>query len=240
MSKSHSVQIASAVLGDVTRRKKRLLVLHAVLGAAALLVIASGGLAAESTGAIYGKGVHAYFAGDLDQALEYLGATVDEGTTDPRCWYFRGLTLLRLGREDEARKDFEKGAKCELAATYQVYRVGKALERVQGHDRLILEEHRSKARLAAYEKDEKARRARYEAYKNQSEILLPEQDEPRPVRRGRNGKRGRDGETGGYGRPEDDSKDDSEGGSGETGRETGDPGPRSGCRKTRGGEASGG
>ena len=151
-----------------------------ILGVAILGCIAGDGFSQETTAAIYGKGVHAYFSGDFEGALDYFNATIRQGTRDPRCWYFRGLTMLRLGREEEAAEDFEQGAKSELAATYQVYRVGKALERVQGSDRLILEQHRNEARLAAYEKAERVRRARYEAFKNQTELLLPEEDDAVP------------------------------------------------------------
>ena len=61
-------------------------------------------------GQIYGQGVHAYFAGDYTRAYEHLTAAVGAGSRDPRVFYFRGLTHLKLGRQQEAKQDFLLGA----------------------------------------------------------------------------------------------------------------------------------
>jgi hypothetical protein len=67
---------------------------------------------------------------------------------DPRTYYFRALCLLRMGRAAEARGDMIVGAALE-AQRPKRYAVGTALERVQGHDRLTLEQFRRQARLDA-------------------------------------------------------------------------------------------
>ena len=57
---------------------------------------------------LYGQGVHNYFASRYHEAEDSFSAAVKQGTQDPRCYYFRGLTFIRLGRAEEAKKDFEK------------------------------------------------------------------------------------------------------------------------------------
>ena len=53
-------------------------------------------------GQMYGSGVHAYFSGDYVGAHDQLTLAADGGTVDPRCYYFRGLAYLKLGRQEEA------------------------------------------------------------------------------------------------------------------------------------------
>ena len=64
---------------------------------------------------LYGRGVHAYFARDYVQALRSLDTAASYGTRDPRAFYFRGLTLLRFGRTDEAEHAFRTGAGLEFS-----------------------------------------------------------------------------------------------------------------------------
>ena len=110
--------------------------------------------------ASYGSGVHAYFAGDFDRSYQDLSAAIEGGTTDPRVWYFRGLAALRLGRIDEAEADFTTAAERESRGTGG-WPVARSLERVQGVDRLRLERHRVRARVAALQRDQEAVRRRY-------------------------------------------------------------------------------
>lgn len=120
----------------------------------------------------YGKAVHRYFARDYAGAFEYLNKAIENGSNDPRCYYFRGLTYLNLGREEEAREDFQQGAKMEMLDTCQVVSVSKALERIQGRTRLMIEEYRENARLQAMVKMENVRRARYEELKREEARVL--------------------------------------------------------------------
>ena len=84
---------------------------------------------------MYGSGVHAFFAGKYVDAHGYFTSAIEGETNDPRCYYFRGLTYLRLGREEEAKADFQKGAELETADVNKFFRVGRALERIQGSQR---------------------------------------------------------------------------------------------------------
>ena len=110
--------------------------------------------------AAYGSGVHSYFAGDYQRAYDELSQAIEGGTIDPRAWYYRGLTALKLGRTDEAEADFSAGASREAEGTGG-WPVAKSLERVQGCDRLKLERHRTRARVAQLQEDRRRSQLRY-------------------------------------------------------------------------------
>ena len=124
-------------------------------------------------GQMYGSGVHVYFSAtntrDVAQAQqhylkahEYLTSAIKGGTNDPRAYYFRGLAYMKLGRPAEAELDFKKGAKLESGDLNRLYNVARSLRRIQGHERLALENHRVKARMAALKEAERLRQVRYE------------------------------------------------------------------------------
>lgn len=119
----------------------------------------------------YGAGVHAYFAGDHQRAYDDLTQAIEAGSGDPRAWYFRGLSALKLGRLDEADADFSVAADKEAEAAGD-WDVSRSLERVQGHDRLQLERHRIRARVAAYQQRTIATQRRYiGTQRRQPEVL---------------------------------------------------------------------
>ncbi len=89
---------------------------------------------------MYGSGIHAYFSSDYQGAYDHFTAAVDGGSKDPRCYYFRGLTYLRLGRPEEAEMDFQKGADLEAEDVTRFYNVSRALERIQGRQRMMIEQ----------------------------------------------------------------------------------------------------
>ncbi len=96
----------------------------------------------------YGDGVHAYFAGNASRAEQSLSSALVLNSQDPRIYYFRALSLLRQGRTAEARGDMLVGAALEAQRPNR-FAVGTALMRVQGRDRLLLEQFRRQARLDA-------------------------------------------------------------------------------------------
>ncbi|MBA2113366.1 hypothetical protein HOV93_05150 [Planctomycetes bacterium FF15] len=126
---------------------------------------------------LYGRGVHAYNRGDYLEAYKLLDAVIEEGTNDPRAFYFLGLTNYKLGNTDEAQADFTKGAQLELDRS-QIYPVGKALERVQGADRLMLEDYRNKVRTEVYLQKKERERARYEKLKQNEDQVLRGRQKP--------------------------------------------------------------
>ena len=86
-----------------------------------------------------------YFSGDYARAHQMLSELISKGHVDARTHYFRGLANRRMGKPEDAARDFDKGAELELVGSG--YGVGDALQRVQGMDRLVLERHRTMARL---------------------------------------------------------------------------------------------
>lgn len=123
----------------------------------------------------YGAGVHAFHALDFQESHRALSAAIEAGSDDPRVFYYRGLAAMKLGRLEEADADFADGATRE-AAGGSTRAISRSLERVQGCDRLRLEQYRSRARVAALQRDESAIRGRY------SEIYDAEADVRRRVR----------------------------------------------------------
>ena len=128
---------------------------------------------------MYGSGCHAYHSGDLTTAHEYFSIAIDGGSSDPRPYYYRGLTYLKLGRPDEAESDFAAGAELEAGDASGFYNVSKSIERVQGQARMKLERHRASARVVAAQQLEQLRRERYQQLRaNEAQVL--EQNEPAP------------------------------------------------------------
>jgi tetratricopeptide (TPR) repeat protein len=98
----------------------------------------------SSSNALYERGVQAYFAGRSSEAEMYLSQALKANPNDPRYYYFRALSLMRLGRTNEARGDMMVGAEVEALAGGR-YPVGASLEFVQGANRLQLERYRRPA-----------------------------------------------------------------------------------------------
>ena len=82
-------------------------------------------------GEMYGRGVHAYYAGNYIDAESYLTTAIENGIDDPRAYYFRGILENAQGRTTEAESDWAEGAKMEASGTTNVD-VGRSLSRFQG------------------------------------------------------------------------------------------------------------
>jgi hypothetical protein len=95
---------------------------------------------------LYGQGVHRFNRGDYSAARQLFDEAILHGSQDPRCYYFRGMAQLRMGCGLEADADFQMAAQLELQGR-GTYDVGRALERVQGYDRLRLERVRLRTQL---------------------------------------------------------------------------------------------
>jgi len=160
---------------------------------AATVLLSAAPLCAQDPilGQLYGSGVHAYFSGvgardQLDaqeqfrKAFEYFSSAIEGGTKDPRAYYYRGLTYIKLGRPTEAEMDFKKGAERESGDLNRVYNVGRSLERIQGADRLALEDHRVKARMAALKEAQRMHQVRYEEIRQREQDVVREQVEEAP------------------------------------------------------------
>jgi hypothetical protein len=109
------------------------------------LIACSATLVAASDDArrAYGYGIHLLYQGRLMEAVQSFDLAAAEWE-DPRIYYFRGIAKRRLGQSEEAQIDFLIGA--QLEATTGRQDVGRALERIQGGDRLVIERYRRDAR----------------------------------------------------------------------------------------------
>jgi len=114
--------------------------------------------------AVYGEGVKAFFGGRTAEAHQTLSQAIEAGSQDPRCFYFRGLSNLRLGRTAAAQLDFTKGAAIEAKDFDVFYNVSGSLERIQGSERLLLERYRADGRLAVQREIEKIRFEHYRRF----------------------------------------------------------------------------
>jgi len=94
----------------------------------------------------YGQGVHAYNGGRLTEALDFFNLAIDNGSQDPRVYYYRGIVSYVSGRPEEAEKDWNSGAVIEALRGPNLS-IGRSLARFQGTGRLKLEQIRQTARL---------------------------------------------------------------------------------------------
>ena len=88
---------------------------------------------------LYGRGVHAYFSRNYQDAYKHLTDAATSGSHDPRVYYFRALTDMRLSKPDDAAADLKKATELEYSGDAP-FQVSKALERIQGNERLMIEE----------------------------------------------------------------------------------------------------
>ncbi len=112
--------------------------------------------------AVYGRGVHAYFANRMARSEQLFSQVVQAGSTDPRVYYFRAMTRLRTGRQYEAEDDMKIGAAYEARDPGSQHSIGIALQRVQGHGRRTLERFRREGRLNRVQQRRQQSRLRYE------------------------------------------------------------------------------
>jgi hypothetical protein len=108
----------------------------------------------------YGRGVHAYYAGDNVTAEKFLSMAIDNGSTDPRAYYFRGMVAYSNGDMEAAKDDWRRGAALEAAGNINTP-IGRSLARFQGTGRLELETIREEAQLKALAEAAKRAKARY-------------------------------------------------------------------------------
>ena len=105
---------------------------------------------------LYGAGAHALFAGQYPEAIAMFDKAESQGVCDPRCFFLRGLAQRRLGNMAAAEADMQRGAALEWSEPLGNFNVNQALARVQGPERLQIEQ----ARNAAKEKWQQAERQR--------------------------------------------------------------------------------
>lgn len=160
----------------------RIAILAACLAAVGLTSSASFGEDAVLA-EIYGRGVHAYFGGRYEEAEAELTDAITQGSKDPRCYYYRGLVLLSLGREEEANSDFALGAKEEVKDVALSALASRSLARVQGANRMLIEKARQTARKEHRAEQVTTEKLRYEEWQSNEKRMLrtPPAEEVKPV-----------------------------------------------------------
>lgn len=157
---------------------KSVLTVAAALLAFAAIAPHKASAQSEILAEMYGRGVHAYYAGDTDNATRFLTMAIDNGIKDPRAYYFRGLVAHMNGNQDQAEIDWQMGADME-AASGPNPGVGRSLSRFQGSARLTLESIRQEARLKALATATSRAQARYgEIQEAEARVL---RQPPKPV-----------------------------------------------------------
>ena len=117
---------------------------------------------ADESDIIYGKGVHAFFDRDYEGTVTMLLQAVEIKSVDPRPYYFLGLAYLRQEKTEEADQYFRKAAQLEYSGrALRDYAVSEALRRIQGEERLRLEQIRTEERTNARIREQQQREARY-------------------------------------------------------------------------------
>lgn len=146
--------------------------------AACLLAVGVGSTASYGQDPVlaemYGRGVHAYFGGRYEEAESTLTEAITQGSKDPRCFYFRGLTLFRLGRLEEANSDFALGAKEEVKDVALATLASRSLSRIQGGPRMLIEKARQVARKEHRAEQVARDKARYEEWQSNEKRMLRE------------------------------------------------------------------
>ena len=111
---------------------------------------------------IYGKGVHAFFDRNYEEAITILTEVEKLDSADPRPYYFLGLAHLRQKNSDRADHYLEKAAKLEYSGrAMRDYAVSESLRRIQGEERQRLEKIRAEERVNAQQREQRLAEIRY-------------------------------------------------------------------------------
>ena len=111
---------------------------------------------------VYGKGVHAFFDRDYEGAVTILLQVEEMQSSDPRPYYFLGLAYLRQKKAEQAEQYLKKAAQLEYSGqTSRDYGVAESLRRIQGKERLRIEEIRSNERTNARIREQQRLATRY-------------------------------------------------------------------------------
>jgi len=119
-------------------------------------------LITEESDYIYGQGVHAFFDNNYEKAITILSRAEAINTEDPRPYYFLGLAYLRQQQTEKADEYFTKAAELEYSGrALRDYAVSESLRRIQGEERLRLQNIRNDERAKARIREQRIREARY-------------------------------------------------------------------------------
>jgi hypothetical protein len=98
------------------------------------------GLRAADAPKMFWLGYRLFWQGEYEAAWRQFDGAARLADDDARYWYFKALAEQALGREDDAVKSRRRGAELQAVAKPSAEAVGRALERVQGPQRMWLRE----------------------------------------------------------------------------------------------------
>ena len=134
--------------------KKSVFVISALLFALCVLLTADSLSAQEETPeALYARGVYLFFNDRYEEAATCFRKGTDESPDNPANYYFLGLVQLRLGQNEPAKESFTKGAEAELTPRGRLTDVPGHLLRIQGNERLLIEQIRRDVMRAHQEEE---------------------------------------------------------------------------------------
>ena len=127
----------------------------------------------------YGKGVHAFFDGDYQQAIVVFRDIEELGVKDPRAYFFYALSHYRLEENDKAESLFKKAAEFEISERrFRDYNVSDAIKRIQGKERIMIEDYRQKARNDWNAAEKRRSEVKYGESKTQDKDILSTLSKP--------------------------------------------------------------
>ncbi|MDR1483390.1 MAG: hypothetical protein LBT09_01055 [Planctomycetaceae bacterium] len=92
----------------------------------------------------YSRGYSAFWNENYKLALNHFNNAIQVDWKNPYYWYYRGLTYLRLGDERKALFNFMFGSNLETLSNDNIRsKISQQLIRLQGNDRMFLEEIRT-------------------------------------------------------------------------------------------------
>jgi len=116
----------------------------------------------DESDTIYGRGVHAFFDRNYEEAVKILSEIEKLDSADPRPYYFLGLSYHRQKKTERADHYFEKAAKLEYSGrALRDYAVSESLRRIQGEERQQIEKIRVEERVNAQVREQRRREIRY-------------------------------------------------------------------------------
>lgn len=128
--------------------------------------------AQETDSACYSRGIHLFFNDQYPEAMAEFAAARDKAPENPVYCYFLGLCQLRMADETSAVETFRHAAEAEFTAKGQLVDIGEHLRRIQGPERMMIEQIRQQALSDWREKEIRRQEALYgETLSRQKELL---------------------------------------------------------------------
>lgn len=153
-----------------------------ITGLLFVLVILTGITALEAQENSYAKGLGLFYNGNYPEALDSLNKAATAAPQDPRPCFFIGVCLSRMGQQDKAYSMYKVASAREYLPGGRQVNVDNSLRRIQGAERLAIEQARKDV-AAIWAEKQKARSIKKYGNKvqKQSELLTKQDPATAPV-----------------------------------------------------------